>query len=343
MKVELIISLEFVEEFYRTFDSKNKYHKDLHDFFQFCNDPIIYTDFEITKDVQTKYSFIDHLLNNNSDKAYQSFKTIKDAIRFSIGNVHNTFKLYFLGENINRIHNIRNEKGFEAISVNNLDLIWAQHYYDSRQRPTSFPVTKDQNIDPRFESWDDLNSFLTPVNYLIISDPYVLKEKEHIKKNIASLLNKYLDAPDRNHPLEIIFCTTDGREALSEDQWSERFNELINTLHLTEKDSLYLFRYPNNIPDHRRGIFTNYWYIYSGNSFQFFNKNGIIKDVKDNIIFYHLFYRTNKGIYAAGINDIKNFIKGSVENDNFLNMKRVFRRGGCLGLSNFELGLTQMH
>ena len=167
--MELVITKEFLDDFFILFDEGNKYHIDFKDFLiKKIKGVTIITDlkdaseWEIASEENPLWlylldipmmrpEFVPTIENDISNTSFYSSSTYP-------------YKLFFISKDKNTCENLCNDFGFEYISVENLDEKW-KNYYSQRE---DFNLPIDANSNPRFDNWSKLLDFKHPINSIII-------------------------------------------------------------------------------------------------------------------------------------------------------------------------------
>jgi len=318
--IELVIDKVFLTTFTDNINTiENKLHRDFVDFLEYSASPLIlYTDIEKEETDQLKLNgktnpLLEKLTNSKSVQIKNC--NVKDLIYNESFLLNGSlFKFFFVSESESSCIYLRNKYGYEFICISNFEERWKYYYFNLKDRiELEMNVTSDVNIYPRFESWSEFRKFSHPLISFIIFDPFLLENKELIEPNIVNLLKVFLENLCSDQSIEIILITTDSKRGLPDKSWQEMYDLIYNSIKelLPNKTQFVLLKYPKNIPDHARGIFTNYWYIKSSSSFNYFDKRGKLTSVNDDIQFKMLFYKSTINFIQARISEIINFINKS--------------------------------
>lgn len=168
-------------------------------------------------------------------------------------------------------------------------------------------------------SWNETNSYLSPCTDIIIVDRYMFNaDDETLKNNIFSLIS-VLSSKVKNHKINICFIT--DKEAQNEHvDWPGIISKTKEVVKRRTKAEPFVTivkmpkkGLPDNLREHDRTIFTNYKYIYSGDTFTYFGhrKEGDKANIITSGRLFSLIsfgYRDNQRIGATFISDIQNLI-----------------------------------
>ena len=124
--------------------------------------------------------------------------------------------------------------------------------------------------------WSDLKKIAIPLNCLILTDNYIMKENSDLENNLIPLLDTFLPAQLQKATFNLMIIT----QEMPENDFSKRYVEML--LKITSKLSrpyeIILTLITTKISkNHDRRIFTNYSRLESNNSFTYFDKNGIVQ------------------------------------------------------------------
>ena len=215
--------------------------------------------------------------------------------------------MFFIDATAVECNALRSRHGYEFFCPENFETAWMKFYTRDDRADLFLPVSKKG-----FNSWNLLQNFKHSFLTAIVIDPYILDNKDLIVNNINKIIDELLRFSSCNKKIEVLVITTDNAKELSNAGWEERYKILSQVVANYQNVEVILFRYPKNIPDHARGVFTNYWYIYSGNSFTYFNNNGQMRgNINDNIFFFMNFYKRTIGLLKERLHDAEDFINAS--------------------------------
>ena len=215
--------------------------------------------------------------------------------------------MFFIDATAEDCNALRSRHGYEFFCPENFETAWMKFYTRDDRADLFLPVSKKG-----FNSWNLLQNFKHSFLTAIVIDPYILDNKDLIVNNINKIIDELLRFSSCNKKIEVLVITTDNAKELSNAGWEERYKILSQVVANYQNVEVILFRYPKNIPDHARGVFTNYWYIYSGNSFTYFNNNGQMRgNINDNIFFFMNFYKRTIGLLKERLHDAEDFINAS--------------------------------
>ena len=179
------------------------------------------------------------------------------------------------------------------------------------------------------KTWDDLSKVIHPVNSLIITDNYVLKSVEDIASNLIPILNALLPKKLSMTSFQLLIVTQSMEEQLLQSRYSyveDLIQSRLNRPYVIEF-SLATACIGEN---HDRYLFTNYFMIRSGNSFNYFNRNGKAKfDTYLNVFpTYHV---------AAGPELMKNKIRNVLSGIKSLVIDHSIQKSGPCNFANNRL------
>ena len=126
------------------------------------------------------------------------------------------------------------------------------------------------------QSWTDTNTYLSPCTDIIFVDRYIFKaDNETLKNNVYPLIAQ-LAGKAKQKKIKICFVTDKD-----DNNYPFKWNEIISNIKEYVKKKTKTEPYvtivkmpkrglPDNLREHDRTIFTNYKYIYSGDTFSYF-------------------------------------------------------------------------
>lgn len=327
--IQLVIQKGFLEYITNTFDLDNKVHYDFRMFLECTASPLtVYTDCDVNEfimfQLNGKQNPLIQLLCNSKYPSVKSFNSIAEILNENFFNDGFAYKMLFLDSDSTTCSKLKTQFGFEFFCKENFEKEWVKYYSGNDRVELAMSVDKKG-----FNDWAQLKSISHPVLSAIVVDPFLLADKSLIATNINKIIEQLISLEIINKVKEIILITTDDQKELSNSAWQERFQLISKIKETFDGVEVYLFRYPKNIPDHARGIFTNYWYIYSGNSFKFFDVNGKLKNVNDNISFQMNFYKKTINQLASRLKDAEEFVLKSFDDTIAIGVQEKKQRRFC--------------
>ncbi len=134
---------------------------------------------------------------------------------------------------------------------------------------------KTNKMRSDIHSWSDIKRLAHPINSLILTDNYILKDKTDIASNLIPLLDSLLPDKLDNCKFQLMIITQLTEELMFTGRYSEILQQ-INSLNRKYAIELSLIScLVGSIHDRR--IFTNYCMFESNNSFTYFNIKGNVK------------------------------------------------------------------
>lgn len=133
------------------------------------------------------------------------------------------------------------------------------------------PTSVSRGKGNQFESWNKYFKNIPPLNTIIIADNYLLDKTESYDKNLFAII----DALIPNYRIDE---TIDISIIVKKDliNYKKKFNLIEEFLENKNNDfNLSIYLTTINEP-HDRIIVSNYFYVTSGHSLDFFNKKGMI-------------------------------------------------------------------
>tara|TARA_B100000674_G_C37966238_1_gene974710 strand:- start:453 stop:1448 length:996 start_codon:yes stop_codon:yes gene_type:complete len=127
--------------------------------------------------------------------------------------------------------------------------------------------------DNEFERWSDLKSFSLPLTEILIIDPYILKNKDTDTDTVDINFIEFLGvlAERSNGKINIIVVTQPDNMDWDYKELKEKVTAKL-IAKTGKKPNVTLIKTKR---EHDRTILTNYKRIYSGDTFNFWNKRGV--------------------------------------------------------------------
>lgn len=133
------------------------------------------------------------------------------------------------------------------------------------------PISVSRGKDNQFKSWSNYFNNTPPLNSIIIADNYILDKIETFDKNLFAILDAIVPKYRINETIDISIIVRrdlinpEKRLNIIQDFLKTKDNNFNLNIHLTPRDK-----------PHDRIIISNYFYVTSGHSLDFFNAKGNI-------------------------------------------------------------------
>ena len=187
---------------------------------------------------------------------------------------------------------LENQHGMIFISKENLferaKLLFSSALYN---------VTKDSKAIRSFKNWEELQNFRHPFNAMIVVDNFIL-DTDKSKKNLISLLSNFLPLTLEKQILDLIIITNNQRrlnngetQKYNLDSKYKEINAEIQKLRSYQINISLIIVDANQ--NHDRNIFTNYFWLHSGHSFDYFNDKDEVTN-PTNLMIFPIFYQQDK-------------------------------------------------
>ena len=153
----------------------------------------------------------------------------------------------------------------------------------------------------KLKSWSDLNDKISPATDIIINDRYIFSSEELIEGNCCALLEVLCHFAS-NVKINIVIFTLSVQDKFGQEpNWENIRNRIKKVIFnkVGEKPNVTIIKSRKN--DHDRIIFTNYNYIVSGDSFNYFDCKGNLITKGSDLTISSLCYTEN---YDKAINFI---------------------------------------
>lgn len=128
-----------------------------------------------------------------------------------------------------------------------------------------------------FDGWEELEKYNHPCNFMIISDNYILDNKDLVEENLMKILKHWLPKSIQNGKFQLIIITDNSKDRNQTKYDAEaRFKYLEEIINRDDINVKILFNAKTNrfFKQHGRNIITNYFQIYCGQGFSIF-KDGV--------------------------------------------------------------------
>ncbi len=262
------------------------------------------------------------LMLNYNNPSYRHLDNINHIYEESFTTDCTSYAMFFLfdpdTDQVNRLTAL----SFEVFTNMNFQTKWHAYVTGNYREELFQPVSR-----AGFDSWSKLNSFKHPSNSIIICDPYLLSNRADMDTNICKLIEQLIELDRTSECKHFYIITTDGLKLKSNDYWIKAYDRLADVTKQYPNIEVSVFRYPGNLADHSRGIFTAYWYIQSGNSFNYFTDKNVVRDnIKDNISFNMTFLKRNRRVIEERLKDIELYISKSIDDTKAIGMQELSKR-----------------
>jgi hypothetical protein len=247
--------------------------------------------------------------------------------------------LLFLDQTKEQCEQLSDEYGLIFLCKENLlqkiNLIFSWALYN---------VTKDKKAIQSFKNWKELQKFKHPFNAMIVVDNYILDDTKSLY-NLKDLLNNFLPNTLEKQIFHLTIITNNQKTIRSEgrihekqkydlDKKCQELNTEISSLR-SYKINLSLILIDSD-KNHDRNIFTNYFWLHSGHSFDYFSEKGEVTN-PTNLMIFPIFYQQDKTstqqntVYEAVyqlLQEIK-FIVDNSATQSERNEKRIIEKNAC--------------
>lgn len=128
----------------------------------------------------------------------------------------------------------------------------------------------------KMKNWDNLDSHMTPATDVIIVDQYLFSDNSIYENNAYTLIAKVCQRI-RNAQANIVFFTPpDFYNRTTKNTFTPNWGIIKSSIKqkvksVTGQDPKITFVFSRNLEEHDRTIFTNYQYLVSGDSFNYFD------------------------------------------------------------------------
>lgn len=135
-----------------------------------------------------------------------------------------------------------------------------------------------KNIFHKISSWKELENYISPCTDIIIADQYILSSPDLYQNNIYSLIRALCSKAKNSHVNIVIFTLKSNYNKQNQIEFEPDWDTIYTKIRkCAEKYSSFNVTFvtasKQTLEEHDRTIFTNYKYISSGDSFNYFDSN----------------------------------------------------------------------
>lgn len=160
-----------------------------------------------------------------------------------------------------------------------------------------YNVTKNEKAINKFKNWGELQNFRHPLNAMVVVDNFIL-DTDKSKDNLIDLLNNFLPHKLEKQIFDLTIITNNQKRSNNTDK--QKYN-LNNKYKEIDAEIRNLRSYQINISliivdadkNHDRNIFTNYFWLHSGHSFDYFSEKSRVTN-PTNLMIFSVFYQQDK-------------------------------------------------
>ena len=129
------------------------------------------------------------------------------------------------------------------------------------------------------KNWETMRSYVTPCTDLLIVDRYILSNRFLLERNLYKLIKIFVSNTKSYQINIVIVVENDSIDAISLDEVSEKIKTFVSEIVGEEPFVSFVLcrKSSGNALVHDRCILTNYRYVDSGDSFNYFDSNGSLK------------------------------------------------------------------
>ncbi len=161
----------------------------------------------------------------------------------------------------------------------------------------------------KFSKWEDLENFSLPFTELILVDRYIFSDSDLASVNYTGIIK----ALHKNKQVRtnIIIYTSENDCSLTFDEIKKLTNKVIDKN--VPKPKITLIKAKQSVIEHDRTIWTNYFRIYSGDSFNYFDSKGEKITRGKEIQFSSHLNLNNESVGLELIKDLQNNVNRLIE------------------------------
>ncbi|TAH31053.1 MAG: hypothetical protein EAZ06_01110 [Cytophagales bacterium] len=326
--MELVITKEFLDDFFISFDEENKYHVDFKEFLTtkikgvtIITDLQDVTEWEQASEENPLWLYLldipmmtpEFVPTVETDIATPSFYSTYTY----------PYKLFFTSKDKNTCENLCKDYGFEYLSIENLEDKW-KTYYSQRD---DFHLPIDSISIPRFDNWAKLSDFKHPINSIIVFDKYLFAEKNtptnqqwSVDDNLMKVFENLLNNQPNMLPLDLsiiimkehikpVLAVPSGMSKL--EYAHKRVKDFFNLNFPRVNVNISIIHYDKqkhtSQKEHGRGVYTNYFYIFIEQGINIFNCSGQIIN-NSHISYFFPFRSANTNIVMSKLKNFKTYL-----------------------------------
>lgn len=194
-----------------------------------------------------------------------------------------------------------------------------------------------KNIFHKISSWSDLEAYISPCTDIIIADQYIFSSPELYQKNIYSLIRVLCSKAKNAHVNIVVFTLKSNYSKQTKTEFEPAWDTIYTKIRkCAEKHSslnvTFVTASKETLEEHDRTIFTNYKYISSGDSYNYFDSNDTKITTGRNLHVHSHAERDNEDDakkFLADMQEIINSIKGK-------NNLSLIKKDGICNFLNFS-------
>ncbi len=127
-----------------------------------------------------------------------------------------------------------------------------------------------------FKGWGFIKEIQLPINAAIISDRYFIKYENSFNENLYKIIDGLLFQLSESIPFHLTIISQLDNYTKPQNIYN-KINSYLKSKYNKYRIDFTLLMLKGNECPHDRNIITNYFYINSDNSFDFYNQNGYIQ------------------------------------------------------------------
>lgn len=147
-----------------------------------------------------------------------------------------------------------------------------------------FVIPEEAKFDYKFsvshmKSWNEVEPFVTPCTDLLIVDRYILSKSYLLEKNLFKLIKIFV-SKTQSVKINIVIIAENGSvDSISIESIIDRIKAFVEDIVGEEPNVTIVFckKHFNDVLVHDRCILTNYRYLDSGDSLNYFTEKGDLK------------------------------------------------------------------
>jgi len=183
------------------------------------------------------------------------------------------------------INKINHSKISKKIKISSLAHASSKDFLELWKNLSFYNKTTSYIVNPKNNKlfpWKRIKEYVTAITDLVIVDPYIFKSPHLLDNNLFTLIEHLIINKKQSTHITIISYVDKDNSFDIEDAYSKMKNYFNNNnLNIT----LSIVLTPPHKQLHDRYIYSNYFFVYSGNSFNYYKEDNTLKIKESRIEF----------------------------------------------------------
>jgi hypothetical protein len=328
--MEIVITKEFLQDFFIGLDDTNIYHIDFKKFLtaQIKNINLVtnISDLEELEKLSEKNPLWELIIDRGLDNIDYKPNLINELQNHQLHQSGYPIKLFCVNIDKNACSSLTEKFGYEFLCFENIDERWKIYFSD--REDYNLPI--DSISNPRFDNWQKLQDFAHPINSIVIFDKYLFSELKQngaqqwsTEDNLFQIFKNLIKDAENEIPLSVTIIIDHQHIKLAgvtnlgvqsnkllflkqkiESFFAQNYSKLkinISIIHYDKSKH-------STEKEHGRGIYTNYYYIFIEQGINILNcSNSIINN--SHVSFFFPLRYIYKNIALSKLRNFQTYIK----------------------------------